>query len=59
MRAGLHPSGLARWILNLGQVRATFDAPFDVASSELAFELAYPADPFTEKTLRELAVARR
>jgi transcriptional regulator with XRE-family HTH domain len=126
MRAGLHPDGLARWIVNLRQVRAyftsrlrrqieatadpqlitlleevdsypwpgqerdaagqpddeptagpikmrvpdgnqysffgmfaTFDAPFDIASSELAIELAYPADPFTAETLRALAQARR
>jgi len=124
MRAGLHPDGLARWIVNLREVRsyflsrlrrqvdatadpeliallgevsgypspehdasdergggpapgpirmrtadgseysffgmfATFDAPFDVASSELAVELAYPADPLTAKALRELARARR
>lgn len=125
MRAGLHPAGLARWIVNLRQVRAyftsrlrgqieatadpelimlldevdsypwpgqerdasgqpddkptagpirmrgpdgnqysffgifaTFDAPFDVASSELALELAYPADSLTAETLRELAQAR-
>jgi transcriptional regulator with XRE-family HTH domain len=126
MRAGLHPDGLARWIVNVRQVRgyftsrlqhqieatadpelialldevvsypwpraaqapssdpesepttgpirlrgpdgsqysffgmfATFDAPFDVASSELAVELAYPADPFTAHALRELARNRR
>ncbi|HEX4563355.1 MAG TPA: helix-turn-helix transcriptional regulator [Solirubrobacteraceae bacterium] len=124
MRAGLHPDGLSRWIVNLGEVRsyftsllrhqidatadpelialldeidgypsperdaraerddgsasgtirmrapdgneysffglfATFNAPFDVASSELAIELAYPADPFTAQALRELASARR
>jgi transcriptional regulator with XRE-family HTH domain len=124
MRAGLHPDGLSRWIVNLGEVRsyfisrlrrqidatadpelialmgevsgypspeqdasaerddgsgagpikirapdgseysflgmfATFDAPFDVASSELAIELAYPADPLTEQALRELARTRR
>jgi transcriptional regulator with XRE-family HTH domain len=121
MRAGLHPRGLARWIVNLEQVRnyftsrlqaqvaltadpklaalldeinsypsphdserashppgdlgagpirvrapdgselsffgmfATFDAPFDVASSELAIELAYPADPLTDEVLHTLA----
>jgi hypothetical protein len=40
-------------------VFATFDAPFDVASSELAIELAYPADPSTANALRELARVRR
>jgi transcriptional regulator with XRE-family HTH domain len=120
MRAGLHPDGLARWIVNLSEVRAyfmsrlrrqidatadpslialleevssypaigcdgrgepddsspvapfrmrgpdgrdysffglfaTFDVPFDVASSELALELAYPADEFTAEALREFA----
>lgn len=123
MRAGLHPAGLAPWIVNLLQVRryfisrlkqqveatadpelirlldevngypgpesehedladpspagtirvrgpdgtrysffgmfATFDAPFDVASSELAVELAYPADPMTAEALRQLAKGRR
>jgi transcriptional regulator with XRE-family HTH domain len=124
MRAGLHPDGLARWIVNLDEVRAhfvsrlrhqvdttadpqlialldevsgysapdqdapgplesepsagsirmraadgneysffglfaTFDVPFDVASSELAIELAYPADRFTANALRELAGSRR
>jgi transcriptional regulator with XRE-family HTH domain len=126
MRAGLHPDGLARWIVNLPTVRtyftsrlrhqveatadaeltalleeisnysrtepghdvssghglqsqtgpivirgpdertysffglfATFDAPFDVATSELALELAYPADTNTADMLRELAQARR
>lgn len=126
MRAGLHPGGLARWIVNLRQVRAyftsrlrrqidatadpelialldeingypwsgqergapgepadeptagsirmrgpdgteysffgmfsTFDVPFDVASSELAVELAYSADPATAERLRQLAQARR
>jgi transcriptional regulator with XRE-family HTH domain len=124
MRAGLHPDGLSRWIVNVDEVHsyftsrlrrqidatadpelitllgevnsypspardaaverdarspagpirmrspdgseysffglfATFDAPFDVASSELAIELAYPADPFTAQALRELARARR
>jgi transcriptional regulator with XRE-family HTH domain len=34
---------------------ATFDTPFDVTTSELAIELAYPADPFTADTLRRLA----
>lgn len=123
MRAGLHPDGLSRWIVNADEVRsyftsrlrrqidatadpelitlldevnsypfpaqdaaverddaplagpirmrgpdgneysffgmfATFDAPFDVASSELAIELAYPADRFTEEALRELGRAR-
>jgi transcriptional regulator with XRE-family HTH domain len=126
MRAGLHPNGLARWIVNVDHVRsyftsrlqrqvdatadpellrlldeirsygppegppdptqtgqsaraggpiklrtpdgilysffgmfATFDAPFDVISSELAIELAYPADPFTAAALNDLAQARR
>jgi transcriptional regulator with XRE-family HTH domain len=126
MRAGLHPDGLARWIVNLDHVRsyftsrlqrqveatadpelmqlldeirsypppetgpgpthtgpaagtggpiqlrtpdgtqysffgmfATFDAPFDVTGSELAIELAYPADPFTANVLHALAQARR
>ncbi len=124
MRAGLHPDGLAGWIVNLRQVRAyftsrlgrqieatadpelitlldeinsypwpthereigaseaeqgarpirmrgpdgseysffgvfaTFDARFDVTSSELAIELAYPADPFTAEALRRLAANR-
>jgi transcriptional regulator with XRE-family HTH domain len=122
MRAGLHPDGLARWIVNLPRVRryfisrlqrqievtadpdlmvlldevssyptpasehaapseaddeldlasftmrgpdggrysffalfATFNAPFDVATSELALELAYPADAPTAELLRTLA----
>lgn len=38
---------------------ATFDAPFDVASSELAIELAYPADRFTANALRELDKRRQ
>jgi transcriptional regulator with XRE-family HTH domain len=126
MRAGLHPDGLARWIVNIASVRAyftsrlrrqieatadpelialldevsgypslelerdassepddkshagpiairgpdrrrysffglfaTFDAPFDVATSELALELAYPADAYTAETLRQLAQTRR
>jgi transcriptional regulator with XRE-family HTH domain len=126
MRVGLHPDGLARWIVNLPTVRAyftsrlrrqieatadpelialldevssypspelerdaanehghelhsgpiairgpdgrrysffglfaTFDAPFDVAISELALELAYPADTYTAETLRQLAQTRR
>jgi transcriptional regulator with XRE-family HTH domain len=125
MRAGLHPRGLARWIINLGQVRAyfierlqrqvtltadphlaalldevsgypcpepqhdepdasarpahgpirirtpdgddlaffglfaTFDAPFDVTTSELAIELAYPADPRTAELLTTFARGRR
>jgi transcriptional regulator with XRE-family HTH domain len=126
MRVGLHPDGLARWIVNIATVRvyftsrlrrqveatadpelialleevssypwveperggaseqdhesragpieirrpdgrrysffglfATFDAPFDVATSELALELAYPADTHTAEALRELAQTRR
>jgi transcriptional regulator with XRE-family HTH domain len=125
MRVGLHPDGLARWIVNVDSVRAyftsrlrrqvegtgdpqlialldevsgyprrelerggaseqgqdshagpiairgpdgrrysflglfaTFDAPFDVATSELALELAYPADTDTAAALRELAQRR-
>jgi hypothetical protein len=38
---------------------ATFDAPFDVASSELAIELAYPADPLTDEVLHKFAEHRR
>jgi hypothetical protein len=38
---------------------ATFNAPFDVASSELAIELAYPADQLTADALRKLAQNRR
>jgi transcriptional regulator with XRE-family HTH domain len=124
MRAGLHPDGLSRWIVNGAEVRsyftsllrhqidatadpeliallgeihgypapqhdaraqpgdrsasatirmrapggneyaffglfATFNAPFDVASSELAMELVYPADAATEHALLELARTRR
>jgi hypothetical protein len=36
-----------------------FDAPFDVATSELALELAYPADTDTAEMLRQLAQIRR
>jgi transcriptional regulator with XRE-family HTH domain len=126
MRVGLHPDGLARWIVNIPSVRAyftsrlrrqveatadpelialldevssyplreperggsseqgqeshagpiairgpdgrrysffglfaAFDAPFDVATSELALELAYPADTYTADALHELAQTRR
>lgn len=34
---------------------ATFDTPFDVTTSELAIELAYPADAITAGTLRRLS----
>ena len=34
---------------------ATFDTPFDVTTSELAIELAYPADTFTAEALHRLS----
>jgi transcriptional regulator with XRE-family HTH domain len=34
---------------------ATFDTPFEVTTSELAFELAFPADTATAETMRVLA----
>jgi transcriptional regulator with XRE-family HTH domain len=34
---------------------ATFDAPFEVTTSELAIELLFPSDPATAEALRELA----
>ena len=43
--------------LSMFSTLATFGAPADVTLSELAIELFYPLDTFTEKTLRTLAAS--
>jgi transcriptional regulator with XRE-family HTH domain len=40
--------------LTLFGIYATFDTPFDVATSELAIELAYPADAYTAQVLTRI-----
>jgi transcriptional regulator with XRE-family HTH domain len=62
MRAGLHPRGLARWIVNLGEVRAHFlgrlerqvamsgDADLVALLNEVA---GYPAAPYKQDSAAE------